>query len=69
MTLETAMPSSSPSNKAPAPRNAPTPPVHTAPPAVYGYADEAPFGDIVKDPTPVPTTPPGKASDEAEDES
>lgn len=57
------MPSLSPARKIPAAAAFTPEYVRTA--AVHGYADEAPFGDIVKDPTPVPTTPPAKATDEA----
>jgi hypothetical protein len=35
---------------------------HVAAPGTFGYADEAPFGDIVKDPTPVPSKPKDKGS-------
>ncbi len=41
-------------------------PEHVAAPAAFGYADEAPFGDIVKDPTPVPSKPKDQGSDDGD---
>lgn len=49
------MPTTPPAANAPAPGNPGFVPEHSKPNEVFGYADEAPFGDIVKDPTPVPT--------------
>lgn len=62
------MPTTPLSAKAPARGNARFIPEHRKPTSLLGYADEAPFGDIVKDPTPVPTTPPPKTTDQGGDD-
>lgn len=52
------MPASSPAPKMPIATPVAAPVLateHALPTATYGYSDEAPFGDVVKDPTPVPT--------------